>query len=258
MLKQVIEAFDAVDDPRVDGERIRVALKERKLTDIDVTRVDGEKGSTDFVKIRVPGTEGMGQGGTAPTLGIIGRLGGVGARPERIGAVSDADGAVVAIACAFKLAEMQARGDSLRGDVVIATHICPDAPTEPHEPVPFMGSPVDIEVMNSYEVDPEMDAILSVDTTKGNRVINVRGIAITPTVKEGYLLRVSEDLLTDSKSNRQPSTNAGGQGGEHAVGRCLSPLRHMVISIALPCEVMNKRILEKLVRPPRDTTASGT
>jgi hypothetical protein len=58
-----------------------------------------------------------------------------------------------------------------------------------------MGSPVEIEVMNRYEVEPTMDAILSVDTTKGNRVINVRGIAITPTVKEGYILRVSEDLL---------------------------------------------------------------
>lgn len=49
--------------------------------------------------------------------------------------------------------------------------------------------------MNRYEVDPSMDAILSVDTTKGNRIINIRGFAITPTVKEGWILRVSEDLL---------------------------------------------------------------
>jgi hypothetical protein len=40
-----------------------------------------------------------------------------------------------------------------------------------------------------------MDAILSIDTTKGNRIINTRGFAISPTVKEGYILRVSEDLL---------------------------------------------------------------
>jgi hypothetical protein len=63
---------------------------------------------------------------------------------------------------------------------------------------------------------------------------------------------------TDSVSNRGPSTNTGPQGGENVGGRCLSPLRHMVISISRPSEVMNKRILEKLVRPPRDTTASGT
>ena len=50
-------------------------------------------------------------------------------------------------------------------------------------------------VMNRYEVDEEMDAILSVDTTKGNRIINHRGFAISPTVKDGYILRVSENLL---------------------------------------------------------------
>jgi hypothetical protein len=49
--------------------------------------------------------------------------------------------------------------------------------------------------MNRYEVDPQMDAILSVDTTRGNWVINRRGFAITPTVKEGYILKVSADLL---------------------------------------------------------------
>jgi hypothetical protein len=40
-----------------------------------------------------------------------------------------------------------------------------------------------------------MDAILSIDTTRGNRVINQRGFAISPTVKNGWILRVSEDLL---------------------------------------------------------------
>jgi len=40
-----------------------------------------------------------------------------------------------------------------------------------------------------------MEAILAVDTTRGNRVINHRGFAISPTVKAGWILRVSEDLL---------------------------------------------------------------
>jgi hypothetical protein len=34
-----------------------------------------------------------------------------------------------------------------------------------------------------------------VDTTKGNRIVNVNGFAISPTVKQGWILRVSEDLL---------------------------------------------------------------
>jgi hypothetical protein len=49
--------------------------------------------------------------------------------------------------------------------------------------------------MNEQEVSAEMDAVLSIDTTKGNRIINHKGFAISPTVKEGYILRVSDDLL---------------------------------------------------------------
>ena len=49
--------------------------------------------------------------------------------------------------------------------------------------------------MNKMEVCPEMEAVLSIDTTRGNRLINNNGYAISPTVKEGYILRVSDDLL---------------------------------------------------------------
>jgi hypothetical protein len=112
-----------------------------------------------------------------------------------IGLVSDADGAVAAVATALKLADMQNAGDVLAGDVIVATHICPHAPTRPHTPVPFMGSPVETAALNAVEVDQAMDAILSIDTTKGNRICNRRGIAISPTAKAGWVLRVSDDLL---------------------------------------------------------------
>ena len=128
-------------------------------------------------------------------MGIIGRLGGIGARPHKIGLVSDADGAITALAAAAKIANMRKKGDQLPGDVIVATHLCPHSPIIPHEPVPFMDAPVSLETMNRYEVDERMEAILSIDTTKGNRVINCRGFAISPTVKDGYILRVSEDLL---------------------------------------------------------------
>ena len=91
---------------------------------------------------------------------------------------------------------MHERGDILEGDIMIRTHVCPNAPTRPHKPVPFMDSPVTSAQCNAEEVDPVMDALLSIDTTKGNRILNARGIAITPTVKDGYLLRTSEDLLS--------------------------------------------------------------
>lgn len=49
--------------------------------------------------------------------------------------------------------------------------------------------------VNREEVSDDLDAVLSIDTTKGNRIINHRGFAISQTVKEGYILRASEDLL---------------------------------------------------------------
>lgn len=193
--KQVIDAFEVLDSAFTSGEGVAELWGQCGIQDVTVTKIRGDKGSTDFVKAAIPGSRGKSSGGGAPTLGIVGRLGGLGARPERIGFVSDGDGALTAVACAMKLGKMRQAGDQLPGDVIVATHICPNAPTQPHEPVPFMGSPVDMAQMNRQEVDERMDAILSVDTTKGNRIINVRGFAISPTVKQGCILRVSEDLL---------------------------------------------------------------
>lgn len=195
LLKQVLEVFELLDSPRADGDQVKKLLLEAGVQQVETQRIEGPKGYTDFIKAVIPGRSGKISGGNAPTLGIVGRLGGLGARPERIGFVSDGDGAAVAISAALKLGCMHALGDVLAGDVIVTTHVCPHAPTRPHEPVPFMDSPVDIATMNKHEIDPAMDAILSVDTTKGNRIINHRGFAISPTVKEGYILRVSEDLL---------------------------------------------------------------
>jgi len=195
MLKQVLEVYELLDNAFVDGHKVAELLKSRGLKSITLKTVKGENGSTDFIKVNINGSEGKDKKRDAPTIGIIGRLGGIGTRPERIGMVSDAEGAVTAISCALKLADMKNNGDVLKGDVMIATHICPNATHIPHEPVPFMGSPVDMAEMNRHEVDPNMDAILSIDTTRGNKIINFKGFAITPTVKEGYILKVSDDLL---------------------------------------------------------------
>jgi hypothetical protein len=196
MLKQVIEAMELLDSASVTGKDVAALLKSRGLEDVTVKTLPGEKGKTDFVIVRILGVRGKTLKGDALTLGVLGRLGGVGARPEMIGLVSDADGAITAVATALKLADMRSKGDALLGDVVIGTHICPDAPTIPHKPVPFMGSPVAFADIGREEVTPDMDAILSVDTTKGNRIAKWRGFAITPTAKEDWLLKVSDDLLT--------------------------------------------------------------
>ncbi len=196
LMKQLIEIFDLLDRPDASGAAVQAYFDRfGGMARTEVTTLTGEKGTTDMVRITIPGTDGRLAGGSAPTLGILGRLGGIGARPEQIGFVSDGDGAWTALAAAAKLADMAAKGDRLPGDVVVCTHVCPDAPTQPHDPVPFMSAPVDMVTVNAHEVRGDLDAILSIDTTKGNRIINCRGFAISPTVKEGYILRVSEDLL---------------------------------------------------------------
>lgn len=195
MFKHTMIALDLLDNARITGKILKKRLLDAGAESVSIRTMTGDKVSTDFVRITIPGYEGKTGGGNAPTLGVIGRLGGIGARPEKIGLVSDGDGAVTAIACAFKLLDMKQKGDSLRGDVVIVTHLCPNAEVKENYPVQYMRSPLDARTMSITERIPEADAVISVDTTKGNRILNVKGIAITPTVKEGYILPVSKDLL---------------------------------------------------------------
>lgn len=192
-LNHVLDAMRLLDAP-VWGREVADRLGEAGV-EAEVQRFEGDRGKTDFISMTVPGATGRSSGGSSPTTGVVGRLGGIGARPEMVGLVSDGDGAVAAIATALALGEAAARGDRLPGDVAIATHICPEAPTEPHDPVPFMGSPVTMSEMNRFEVSDQMDAIISIDTTKGNRILNWKGIAITPTVLDGWILPVAPDLV---------------------------------------------------------------
>ena len=194
--RQMIELQELLDDPAVTGEAAAAYLEREGVPDLAVTRVEGEKGEADFIRAVIPGTDGRLSGGNAPTLGIVGRLGGIGAHPARLGFTSDGDGALSALTIAAKLGQMHTRGDRLKGDVIVTTQICPNAPTRPHDPVPFMDSPVTSAQANEAEVDPAMEAILSIDTTKGNRIVNHRGIAVTPTVKDGWILRTCEPVLS--------------------------------------------------------------
>lgn len=193
MLRDVLEVMDLLDG-WVTGEQVADYLRGFGV-EVSVTPVQSSTGRTEFISVLVPGTAGCSSGGPARTTGIVGRLGGVGARPTVTGMVSDADGAAAAIACAAKLGRMRERGDALAGDVRISTHICPDAPTEDHKPVPFMGSPVPIATMNAHEVHEQMDVVLSVDTTKGNRLVNHKGIALTMPVVEGWIAPFSDAVL---------------------------------------------------------------
>lgn len=196
ILSEILTIYDLLDKPGRPGKALLKLFKKNKTAKILLQEVKEKKGSTEFIKIVIPGKNGKIKKGKVPTLGIIGRLGGVGARPDVLGFVSDGDGALTVLSTALKLARMVKNGDQFEGDMIITTHVCTNAPTTPHDPVPFMGSPVDLATMNKFEVDQSMDAILSVDTSRGNKIINHVGFALSPTVKEGYILRISDDLLS--------------------------------------------------------------
>ncbi|SAL35356.1 hypothetical protein AWB68_01576 [Caballeronia choica] len=206
-LQQTLVVFEALDSATVNGKTI--ARMFEPFSDLGVTvRIDtvndeppeDTSKTTDFVSILVPGTHGKTAGGEARTLGVIGRNGAIGARPVRTGMVSDADGPLGAIATALKLAQMKRAGDPLRGDVIITTHIATDVSMSYNDGVPFMGMPVSSKTMNDYEVSPQMDAILSIDASKGNSIIKQRGFAISPTAMQGYILRVSPSLVKAMES----------------------------------------------------------
>lgn len=189
-MKHVMDTIELLSSAYVTGESVAQVLRAAGRCEVEVTRLERGEAATDFLSIVIPGADE-----SAPQLGIVGRLGGIGARPAVTGLVSDSDGAVVAVAAALKIMAMAQQGDLMPGTVRIRTHICPRAGTRPHHPVPMMRSPFPMREMMSHEVDPRMEAILSVDTTRGNRLVNQRGVALTPVARQGYLLRIPETML---------------------------------------------------------------
>tara|TARA_Y100000588_G_C14177046_1_gene891871 strand:- start:242 stop:1195 length:954 start_codon:yes stop_codon:yes gene_type:complete len=201
--RQVNMVYEMLDSPNIDGQTFVDVFESIKAPDAEISKIsvpyqqpEDTSKMCDFIKVVVRGSEGKLAGGNHPTFGIVGRLGAQQAQPKRTGLVSDADGSVVALAAAMQLLEMAEKGAVLKGDVIITTHIATHVSITTHDPVDFMGMPVDSNTMNQYEVDQDMDAIISIDTSKGNSIVKHRGMAISPTAKEGYVLRVAPDLVS--------------------------------------------------------------
>lgn len=71
----ISEALDLLDDPQANGARTAGFLKKYGAENITLQTCRGEKGSTDFIRVLIPGKNGKSAGGKAPTLGVVGRLG---------------------------------------------------------------------------------------------------------------------------------------------------------------------------------------
>ncbi|NOV27025.1 DUF1177 domain-containing protein [Cupriavidus necator] len=206
-LQQTLVIHEALDSPHANGAVVSELFAPYAEAGVSVQVItvnnappENTSHTTDFITIVIPGSAGKRGGGKAPTLGVIGRNGAIGARPELVGLVSDADGPIGCLAVALKLAQMKARGDHVAGDVIVTTHLSTNVSMVPHDPVPFMGMPVSSDTMNDYQVLPEMDAILSIDASKGNSIVKHRGFAISPTALQGYILRVAPDLVATMES----------------------------------------------------------
>jgi len=188
MAMSILRVIDILDSPKVSERDIEKLVERCGSVSVNFESIRSDKGETLFVKIVLDFGGGRG-------IGIIGRLGGVGARPHLLGMVSDADGAIVALAVAEKLAKMCERGEQLSGKFVISTHISTHSPIKPEKPVPMMDSPVALDELLKREVDESVSAHISIDATKGNKVIKIKGFAITPVVVRGWILRPTDEIL---------------------------------------------------------------
>ena len=69
VMKQLLEVFDILDDSAASGERMKdYLLSVNPAANIEVFPLTGPKGSTDVIRVLIPGKNGKSSGRTAPTL----------------------------------------------------------------------------------------------------------------------------------------------------------------------------------------------
>jgi hypothetical protein len=194
MLQEILDILDFMTTPRAsvaDFAKLLPAGTHSLRSDELV--VEGREMT--FVKILFPGRRGKSTGGNTRTLGVIGSLGALRVPGENLALVSDADGCLVALALALRLARMAAKGQVLANDVLISTQLCHDGRAEPHDPYPFVMSPIPSRLKHPRLVDPSMDGLVVVETCKSNKLVSHKGFAITHVAKEGMLLRLHANLI---------------------------------------------------------------
>ncbi|QKR00204.1 DUF1177 domain-containing protein [Metallosphaera tengchongensis] len=134
-------------------------------------------------------------GGGKERVRVIGRLGAIQMRKVNKGLVSDADGAVVSLALLMELVKLMEKGIKLDVEVSIVTNLSTDAKLVPHKPFDFMVPPVGLDDALKIEVDEETSLVLSVDSTKGNKIAKYDDFALTHVVKDGYIMKLDDDVI---------------------------------------------------------------
>lgn len=205
--REIRMAYDLLSQHNINCNTLISILRSHGLQDVTVNRVVANNHAySDFLRILIPGSAGKQRGMHAPTLGIVGRLSGIKLQSQPLSLVSDADGAIAAIALALKLAALQASGEGPLGDVIITTQLALHASASHHSPASLTMSPIDTLTACRMEVDPQMDAVVSISVCRATHWVNTDGIAITPPVKEGLILPPCDSLLhlMESVTGMQP------------------------------------------------------
>lgn len=192
MLRECLEITELLSDPSAGGREVAALFPAG--TYLTRTPVATPGDDFDFIRVELPGRVGKHAGGDAPTLGLLGQLGGLRV-PGNPGLASEADGAIVALAVALRMARQRVGHEIFAGDVIVTTHVCQQAVLEPRDPYPFVMPPVPFRRLLDYHIDPAMDAILTTETARGNRFVCHKGFAVTQPVLQGIALPGSPDLL---------------------------------------------------------------
>ena len=125
MLKEILEVIDVLDDPRSGANEFN-ALLPKDVCETSIQPYSGPLGKTEFVAYRFKGSAGRRSGGAARTIGIVGSLGAMRLPGDYAGMNSDADGCLVALACALR---PRPRSRTRCSRPASSTHRCPASPS---------------------------------------------------------------------------------------------------------------------------------
>ncbi|AGJ62347.1 DUF1177 domain-containing protein [Saccharolobus islandicus] len=180
MLKSLIDAIEILEskDP--------LNLLRSKLKGVEYE--EKKIGEVTFVKVYY-GSRGR------ERVEILGRLGAIQMQNTSKGLVSDADGAIVTLAVLLELLNLKEKGITLDVDVSFVTNISLNAKLIPHQPFNFMVPLIGLDEALKEEVDPKAGLILSIDSTKGNRLAKFDDFALTHVIKDGYILKLKDEVI---------------------------------------------------------------
>ncbi|QIW22735.1 DUF1177 domain-containing protein [Sulfolobus sp. S-194] len=126
---------------------------------------------------------------------ILGRLGAIQMVGTNKGLVSDADGAIITLTTLLELLNLMDKGITFDIDILFVTNLATKAKLIPHKPFDFMVPLMGLDDALKIEVDPTASFILSIDSTKGNRLAKYDDFALTHVVKDGYILKLHDNII---------------------------------------------------------------